>query len=94
MTREDLLVKLECMGIDKDSVMLFESPSYDDAILGVTEEGNVCYSYKKMVESLSKDDMDITEAIEFIDYNTIRALQIYKSDNDKYWPIIIYDDDY
>ena len=94
MTREDLLVKLECMGIDKDEVMLFETPSYDDAILGVTEEGNVCYSYEKMVESLSKDDMDVTEAIEFIDYNTVRALQIYRSNNDKHWPIIVYDDEY
>ena len=80
------------MGLDKNETMMFENPSYEEAIIGLTEDGNVCYSFEKMVESLIGDDMDTSEAIEFIEYNTIRALPYFKSDNTKHWPIIIYDD--
>lgn len=46
--------------------------------MGITEEGDngrVVYDYDKMVEHLMKeDDMTMEEAVEFIDYNTMRAL--------------------
>ena len=61
------------MGYD-DSIV-FDNPNFDEAIIGITEEGNVVYDYEAMVESLMKqDDMDRLEAVEFIDYNTIRAI--------------------
>lgn len=94
MTREELELKLECMGFDKDEVMLFENPSYEGAILGVSDGGHVCYSYKGMVESLmAEDEMSMEDAIEFIDYNTIRALEIYRN-REGNWPVIVYDDEF
>lgn len=57
-----------------EDAVVFENPSYDDAIIGVTD-GRVVYDFDKMVECLVNDeDMDEVEAIEFIEYNTIRAL--------------------
>ena len=93
MTREDVEIKLECMGFEKDEVMLFEDPSYESAIIGITDDGNVCYSYKGMVESLmGEDEMTMEDAIEFIDYNTIRSLDYFKGQTDKSWPVIVYDE--
>lgn len=87
MTREELSEIMESMGYE-DSV-IFENPSYLDAIIGVTDTGQVCYHYDKMVESLMKEDnMDMEEAAEFIDYNTVRALP-YCHPSEKR-PIIIY----
>lgn len=57
----------------EDSIV-FEAPDYDDAIVGVTDEGQVVYAYDLMVECLVKGGMSVDDAIEFIDYNTIRAL--------------------
>lgn len=58
-----------------DDSVVFDGPDYDSAIIGVSTDGNVIYDFDKMVEQLSTDD-NITreEAIEFIEYNTIRAI--------------------
>ena len=70
----------------EDSV-LFVDPDYDDAIVGVTTEGQIVYDYDKMVaDMIVKDDMEGVDAIEFIEYNTIRSLP-YSPDPK---PIIMY----
>ena len=49
--------------------------SYDDALIGVSEDGRAIYDFDKMVEWLMKEEgWSDTEAIEWIEYNTIRAL--------------------
>lgn len=58
-----------------EDCIIFENPDYEDAIIGVSEDGRVVYDYDKMVASLmSKDGMTMDEAVDFISYNTIRAL--------------------
>ena len=58
-----------------EEAVIFDSPCYDEAIVGVTDEGQVIYDYDMMVRCLQIDEgMDMMEAIEFIEYNTIRAL--------------------
>lgn len=68
--KRDLLCEL---GLE-DSVV-FESPDYEDAIIGWDENtGRIIYDYEKMVECLMNEDgMEYDEAVEFIDYNTVRA---------------------
>ena len=69
-----------------ESAAIFESPDFDDAIIGVTDDGRVVYNYELMVQSLVwHDGMTEEEAIEFIDYNTIRACAYFKNA-----PIIVY----
>lgn len=89
MNRDELVNELNERGYE-DSI-IFESPSYASAVIGISEGGQVCYSYSKMVEHLVEEDsMEPEEAMEFIDYNTIRALP-YCQPSDKR-PIVIYDD--
>jgi len=58
-----------------DNAVVFDNPSFDKSIIGCTEDGAVVYMYDKMVEELMEDDgIDEESAVEFIDYNTIRAL--------------------
>lgn len=59
-----------------EEAVVFDGPDYDDAIVGVTDEGRVIYDYNAMVRCLMQQDgISEEEAIEFIEYNTMRALQ-------------------
>ena len=61
--------------MDHNEAILFDKPDYDDAIVGVTDEGRVIYDFDAMVKCLvDSDNMSEMEAIEFIEYNSIRAL--------------------
>lgn len=56
-----------------DHVVVFSNPDYDDAIIGIDTNERAVYSFSKMVEHLMKaDDISEEDAIEFIEYNTIR----------------------
>jgi hypothetical protein len=58
-----------------DDVVIFEDYSYDDALVGVTEDGRAVYDYDKMVVWLmEKEGWSADEAMEWIEYNTIGAL--------------------
>lgn len=65
----DLLVE---MGYE--DVIVFDSPSYDDALIGVSIDNRAVYDFDKMVECLMADGITYDDAVEFIDYNTIRAI--------------------
>lgn len=69
-----------------EDILLFESPSYTDAFIGISHDNRAIYDFDKMIECLmQEDEFDETEAIEFIEYNTLRALDYY--DNA---PIVLY----
>jgi transcriptional regulator with XRE-family HTH domain len=70
-----------------DDTIVFDSPSYVQAIIGISDQGRLIYSYDKMIDCLRlSDSLSVQEAIEFIDFNTIRALP-YLGDKS---PIIMY----
>ena len=49
--------------------------SYDDALIGVTEDGWAVYDYEKMIQWLmDTEGWSCEEAMEWIDYNTLRSL--------------------
>lgn len=58
-----------------EDVILFDQCSYEDALIGVTEDGRAVYDYRRMVAWLvEQDGMTEEEAEEWISYNTIGAL--------------------
>ena len=58
-----------------EDAIIFDNPSYDSAIIGVSTDGQVIYDYDKMIVCLmDEDEITYDEATDFIDYNTIRAL--------------------
>ena len=70
-----------------EGVKYLVDEGYDDALIGVSEDGRAIYDFDKMVEWLmTKYDWSETESIEWIEYNTIRALPYF---GDKA-PIIMY----
>jgi hypothetical protein len=70
-----------------EDVVIFQNFGYDDALIGVSEDGRAVYDFDKMVEWLEVTaGMSTEEAIEWIEYNTIRALPYAGSDA----PIIMY----
>lgn len=82
MTAAEKLLNAGCEG-----VVILSNYSYDEALIGVTEDNRAVYDYDLMVEWLCREEnLSPDEAIEWIDYNTIRALPYF---GDKA-PIIIY----
>lgn len=70
-----------------EDVVIFENYSYDDALIGVTEDGRAVYDFDKMVAWLMETEgFTAEEAIEWIEYNTIRAMAYMGDDA----PIIMY----
>jgi hypothetical protein len=83
---KDLLKEL-----NYENTVVFDNPSYLNAIVGISDDGALCYSYEKMIKCLMEEDkMEYDDAMEFIDYNTIRALPYASSMGVR--PIVIYND--
>ena len=67
---KDYLVEMGC-----DEAVVFENPSYAEAFVGVSQDGRAVYLYEKMCAHLmEKEGMSEEDAVDFICYNTIRAI--------------------
>lgn len=70
-----------------EDVVFFTNYSYDDALIGVTEDNRAVYDYEKMVRWLMHiEGWSETTAQEWIEYNTVRSLP-YGGESA---PIIVY----
>lgn len=55
---------------------LFDCPAFDNSIIGKTFDGRAIYDFKKMVRELMRDNrITENEAIDWIEYNTLRTSQ-------------------
>lgn len=58
-----------------EGVKFLSNYSYDDALIGVTEDNRAVYDYEKMIIWLAETEgCSEDEAAEWIDYNTVRAI--------------------
>jgi hypothetical protein len=74
------------LGLISEECQVFVDPSYDYAIVGASQDGRVIYDYNLMVMCLMNDDhMSEEDAMEFIDYNTIRTIPYMSTP-----PVILY----
>ena len=77
LTVEEIKDLLNDLGYD-DAVVFDNNLGYDyaSAFVGVSDDGRAIYDYDLMIQHIvnSGDNMSEEEAIEWIDYNTIRAL--------------------
>jgi len=85
MTRDEIVEQIadrlhidpeDDAGMEEAGVILFDG--MEDAFIGLAErfeEGGhryfAVYSYRKMVESLVADGMDDTDAMEYLEFNTV-----------------------
>ena len=64
----------EIVAMYHEDAVVFTEDWYDDAIIGVTIEGNAIYDYDKLAEILMEHDkMSYEDAVEWIDYNMVRG---------------------
>jgi hypothetical protein len=55
--------------------VIFLNQAYDNSIIGTTFDGRAIYDFDKMVQELMTDEgWTEEEAIDWVEYNTIRAL--------------------
>lgn len=70
-----------------EDVIVFDNPSFDGALIGVSIDNVAIYSYSKMIKAaVEQEGWTEEEAAEWIDYNTIRSLPYTENS-----PIIIYE---
>jgi hypothetical protein len=69
-----------------DDIVIFENPSFDGAIIGVSDDGRAVYDYNKMVAAaMDQEGWTEEEAIDWIEVNTLRSLPYTENA-----PIIVY----
>lgn len=74
-----------------EDVPIFDGEDYDDALIGITSDNRAVYEFEKMVDCLmNKYGWSDIDAIEWIEYNTIRALPYFGANA----PIIMYSLEY
>lgn len=84
-----MVISVENLLLDNgyEGVKYFTNFSYDTALIGVTDDNRAVYDFDLMVGWLVEtQDFTQEDAIEWIEYNTIRALPYMGSDA----PIIMY----
>ena len=60
---------------EHEEAAIFNIPSYDNSIVGITDDGHIIYDYDKMIEEfMSENNVTMQEAIEFVEYNTLRTI--------------------
>ena len=85
MTLEQLKQLITDLGYE--NVTVFENYDYADAFIGMSDDGRAVYSYDKMIEWLMvNENLSYEDSVEWIDYNTMRALPYYPDG-----PIVVYD---
>lgn len=78
MTYEELCKYSEDQEIE---LKVFSNPSFNNSIIGISYDGRVIYDFDLMIEDLMEEEsIDFEDALEFIEYNTLRALP-YMGDN-------------
>ena len=70
------------------NIIILDNPSYDNSILGIDIDDRIVYDYDKMICELMKDnDLSMEDAIDFCEYNTLRALSYI---DQKSRPIVLF----
>lgn len=70
-----------------EGVKYLVDESYDDALIGISEDGRAIYDFNLMIEWLMNEyDWSEIESIEWIETNTLRALPYMGNDA----PIVMY----
>lgn len=73
MTYEEVCKYAEDQEIE---LKVFSNPSFNNSIIGISYDGRAIYDFDLMEE----ESIDFEDALEFIEYNTLRALP-YMGDN-------------
>lgn len=69
------MVDVEIREMLDEGTVVFDNPSFDNSIIGITTDGSAVYSYDNMVrEYMDEYGCDEQQAIDWIEFNTIRSI--------------------
>lgn len=76
MFDKKLRQKIDEYGKDHEvEITLLDNSYFDKSIVGITEDGRLVYDFNKMVNEYMEDNKcSEEEAIEWLEYNTLRAI--------------------
>lgn len=78
MTYDEVCKYAEDQEID---IKVFSNPSFKNSIIGISYDNRVIYDYDIMVYDLMKEEeLSYEDALEFIEYNTLRAIPYMGAD--------------
>ena len=67
--------KRKCLSEESPDAVIFDNPSFDKSIVGISSEGHVCYDYEHMLlEYMEDTNSSYEEACNFIDYAVLGSL--------------------
>ena len=73
-----MAINLEVRNHLPEDAIVFDNPSFDNSIIGTTLDGRAIYSMDMMiVEYMTDEDCSEDESIDWICYNTMRALPYF-----------------
>lgn len=72
-----------------NEMIVLEGDEFADGAVGYTDDYHLVYSYERLVESLGKTYGSEEDAIEWLEYNTLRAIPYMASEGNE--PIIIHE---
>lgn len=68
-------IKQKLIDAGYGDALVFENPSFSDSFVGVTHDGRAVYNYDQMIVDLMYEEgWSEEEAIDWIEYNTIRSI--------------------
>lgn len=77
--------------VDYDDIVYFTDFNYESAIIGIDIYNRVVYDYHKMIKWLvENEEFSEEEAVDWVEYNTIRSLPYIDSQTNGKAPIIVY----
>ncbi len=89
LTKEEYILD-QVAEINPDAIVLEPRSTFNRAIIGTDPDGRIVYSANKIINAfVDEDEMTEEEAIEYFEYNTLRAIQYMGSANK---PILVYDE--
>lgn len=71
---------------EEDAPIILDNAYYDNSIIGITADNRLVYSKDKMIKEYMQDEeCDEEDAIEWLEYNTLRAIPYFG----KQTPIVV-----
>lgn len=71
---KDMIADLVFDDEELNQIIVLEGDEFADGAVGLTDDNRLVYSYERLVESLAKVYGSEEDAVEWLEYNTIRSL--------------------
>lgn len=76
---KDMIADLVFDDEELNQIIVLEGDEFADGAVGLTDDNRLVYSYERLVESLAKVYGSEEDAVEWLEYNTIRSLPYMSS---------------